>query len=150
MSDLQEDILTDIFIEPKTATIGSRIGAVIVDSLILWGVDFMIAMLFGEARVSTFSYGYSLTGFPAILSMIVWFLLIPVLEGSTGQTLGKRVLGIRVIHDRSNTPTVASSIIRHLFDIVDCIFLVGLIVAVANEKRKRIGDLVAGTRVVHK
>jgi uncharacterized RDD family membrane protein YckC len=77
-----EDILSDVFIEPKTASVGSRIGAVIVDSLILWGLDFVIALLFGEANVSTSNYGFSLTGFPAILSMIVWFLLIPILESS--------------------------------------------------------------------
>ncbi|WP_431211549.1 RDD family protein [Puia sp. P3] len=122
MTDFQEDILTDVLLEPKTASIGSRIGAAIVDTLILWGIDFVIGLAAGQAHYSYFSYGFSLTGLPAVLSMVVWLLLIPVLEGSTGQTLGKRVLRIQVIHERSNAPSIGFSIIRHLFDIVDCLF----------------------------
>ena len=146
----QEDILSDIYEEPRTAGIGSRIGAVLVDSIILSGIDYVISLIWGQDLRTVGSYGFSLSGFPALLSIGIWVLLIPVLEGKTGQTLGKRVLNIKVIKDGSYSSTIASSVVRHLFDFIDCIFLIGLIVAVTNEKRKRIGDLVAGTRVVLK
>ncbi len=146
----QEDILTDIYEEPRTASIGSRIGAVLLDSLILSGIDYVISLIWGQDLRTAGSYGFSLSGFPALLSMGIWVLLIPVLEGKTGQTLGKRVVSIKVIKEGSYSSTISSSLIRHLFDFIDCIFLIGLIVAVTNDKKKRIGDLVAGTRVVLK
>jgi hypothetical protein len=51
MTDIQQDLLTDILLEPKTASIGGRIGGVIVDCLILWGVDFGIGDLVAGTRV---------------------------------------------------------------------------------------------------
>jgi len=51
MTDIQQDLLTDILLEPKTASIGGRIGGVIVDCLILWGVDFVIALVAGTRVV---------------------------------------------------------------------------------------------------
>ncbi len=82
--------------------------------------------------------------------MIGWFFLIPFSEGRTGQTLGKRALGIRVLKQNGEPANIGLSFVRHLFDGIDCFFLVGLIIASTNKERKRIGDLVAGTYVVEK
>lgn len=44
--------------------------------------------------------------------------------------------------------SIGTSIARHLFDPIDMMCLIGLIVASTNSKKQRIGDLVAKTVVV--
>ena len=80
----------------------------------------------------------------------IFIALIPFSEGHTGQTLGKRALGIRVLKQNGDPANVGLSFVRHLFDGIDCFFLIGLIIASTNKERRRIGDLVAGTVVAGK
>jgi uncharacterized RDD family membrane protein YckC len=162
------DILSDIVQAPPVAPIGKRIAAALIDGAILLVILAIMGNLFGE-RYSTSttittttadttittnnftrSSGFYLTGIPALVYMIGWFFLIPFSEGRTGQTLGKRALGIRVLKQNDDPTNVGLSFVRHLFDGIDCFFLIGLIIASTNKERKRIGDLVAGTHVVEK
>ena len=101
-------------------------------------------------RVVETSSGYQLTGWPMLGFMFCWFLVMPFLEGKTGGTVGKKLLGIKVIRQDGQPSTVGTSLVRHLFDCIDCFFLVGLIVALTNVNRMRIGDMVAHTYVVDK
>ena len=74
--------------------------------------------------------------------------MISIQEGLTGKTIGKRIVRIKVVKEDTSEGSASSSIIRHLFDIIDMFFLVGIFVAAASEKKQRIGDLVAKTIVV--
>jgi uncharacterized RDD family membrane protein YckC len=142
------DILADPVVEPKIAPIKYRISAAIIDFLIIWLIGFLTGYLFGDYYAYDDSIGYHLTGFPAFFLFAIEFGLISIQEGLTGKTIGKRVVRIKVIKDGTSETFVSSSIIRHLFDIIDMFFLVGLIVAATGEKKQRIGDLVAKTIVV--
>jgi uncharacterized RDD family membrane protein YckC len=69
-----------------------------------------------------------------------------------GQTLGKRMLGIRVVSDRGVPITGAQAVLRNLLGVVDgaipfC-FLLGLASMLLTRKFQRLGDLAAGTMVV--
>lgn len=172
MSDVQESILSDIIEQPKSTTIGKRIAASLVDGLILLVIFIIMGKLFGDNYKTTTivttetsttesansttkrevetSSGFHLSGWPALGYMVCWFFIIPFMEGKTGQTVGKRVLGIRVIRQNGDPSSVGTSFVRHLFDCIDSFFLAGLIVAMSNAKRARIGDLVASTYVVDK
>ena len=167
-TDTQTDILSDIAQPPPIASIGKRIAAALIDGAILLGIFIVLGYLFGErystvtttttttsdtsvtTRDFTTSSGFHLTGIPALVFMIGWFFLIPFSEGRTGQTLGKRALGIRILKQNGDPTNVGLSFVRHLFDGIDCFFLIGLIIASTNKERRRIGDLVAGTVVVEK
>jgi uncharacterized RDD family membrane protein YckC len=61
---------------------------------------------------------------------------MPIQEGFTGRTIGKRVLRIKIKREDFSDASVSASIIRHLFDIIDLFFLAGLIVASSNPKNK--------------
>jgi uncharacterized RDD family membrane protein YckC len=74
--------------------------------------------------------------------------LISIQEGLTGKTIGKRIVQIKVMKQDFSQNSVTASIVRHLFDVIDLMFLVGIIVAFASQKKQRIGDLVAKTVVV--
>jgi uncharacterized RDD family membrane protein YckC len=69
-----------------------------------------------------------------------------------GQTLGKRIMGIRVVSDRGVPITGAQAVLRNLVGVVDKMipffFLLGLSSMVLSRRFQRLGDLAAGTMVV--
>ena len=72
-----------------------------------------------------------------------------LLEASVGATLGKALIGIRVVRMKHKNAFAASAI-RNLMRIVDGfgLYLLGAVVAVCTRCRQRLGDLCAGTAVV--
>jgi len=142
------DFLAEPFPEPKIAPIKYRISAAIIDFLIMWLISFLMGYLFGDIYAYDDSVGYHLSGFPAFILFAIEFGLISIQEGLTGKTLGKRVVRIKVVKDGTSESSVTASIVRHLFDVIDMFFLVGIFVAAAGQKKQRIGDLIAKTIVV--
>jgi uncharacterized RDD family membrane protein YckC len=68
-----------------------------------------------------------------------------------GQTLGKRLLGIRVVSDRGVPISGAQAMLRNLVGAVDGVgffWQLGLASMVLSGKFQRLGDLAAGTMVV--
>lgn len=69
-----------------------------------------------------------------------------------GQTVGKRALGIHAVMDDGSPLTFMSAAIRGIVRVVDLlpgVGLVGMISILATQRSQRLGDLVAGTLVVH-
>lgn len=69
-----------------------------------------------------------------------------------GKTPGKRIAGIRVIHQSGRPMTAIECIGRNLMrglDILPGMYGVGLICMMCNEQNRRVGDYLAGTIVVH-
>lgn len=69
-----------------------------------------------------------------------------------GQSPGKRRLGLRVIRTDGSPVTLTESFIRNLirlFDFLPAYYGVGIITMFINKQSRRLGDLVAGTLVVH-
>jgi uncharacterized RDD family membrane protein YckC len=143
-----EDLLDDIIVEPKLASIGTRIGAASIDWAVIWVIAFAMGSIWGVKTSDPATYGFSLTGAPAFYCFLICFLVIVLPEGLTGKTLGQRLLKIKVVRKDYSGPSLGRSILRHLFDFFEFFFLVGIIVAASTERRQRIGDLVAGTVVV--
>lgn len=88
-----------------------------------------------------------------LITLGVYLLLGVVLQGLTGRTAGKFVVGVRAVRADGSRPGILRAFVRELFWIVDGIpswvfALVGGIVALFTTGRRRVGDLVAGTYVV--
>jgi len=69
-----------------------------------------------------------------------------------GQTLGKRALGLRVVSADGTPVTLLPSITRNLLRVIDGlpgIYGVGLVCGMIDPSARRVGDIVAGTLVVH-
>lgn len=69
-----------------------------------------------------------------------------------GQTPGKRLMKLRVIKDSGRQITLFESLARNLLRFVDALpsaYAIGVITMLCNRKNKRLGDLAAGTLVVH-
>lgn len=86
----------------------------------------------------------------AIVGILYWM----ILPGITGWTLGKLATGIRVVKDDGTLPAgIGKNVVRQIMWIADSFpylipYLTGFIVALTNNRNKRVGDIVAGTLVV--
>ena len=68
-----------------------------------------------------------------------------------GRSLGKGLMGLRVVRDGGLPITLRESVVRNLLRMVDILpssYVVGLIAIVMSSEGKRLGDLAAGTIVV--
>jgi len=85
----------------------------------------------------------------AFFNSTIFFLYLWLLEASFGATLGKAIVGIRVVRitDRNALSALA---IRNLLRIVDGFgfYLVGAVVAGCSSLHRRVGDMCAGTAVI--
>jgi uncharacterized RDD family membrane protein YckC len=126
--------------------IGHRILAALIDT----GV-WMAAILFISIAASRIGEDAGLI-VGIVGTLLVVFLYSFILEGWTGQTLGKLLLGIVVVKADGRPCGFMSSFVRNAFRIVDFQFyyLVALLVVLLTSKRQRIGDVLANTIVVRK
>jgi uncharacterized RDD family membrane protein YckC len=137
--------------EDRTDVLGRRIGAALIDSLVLFVLFVVVGVLFGDSESSGSSASVNVEGLTFVLLLVLSLVYYGVLEGMNGQTLGKRLLGIRVVRaDGGGKPSGGQIAGRTVLRIVDGIlfYLVGLIAILATgERRQRLGDLAAGTTV---
>ncbi|MBK7806368.1 MAG: RDD family protein [Saprospiraceae bacterium] len=140
----------------QIASVGQRIVAAIIDLFIYIFLSFILALIFIKSEDfigengSGFSMGIIMPGYIIFLWLFIWILSISLMEFRSGQTIGKRVLKIKVVKQGFTLATFTDSLLRHLFDIIDIFALVGLFLTQANNKNQRIGDQVARTIVIRK
>jgi|SRR5665213_503222 len=73
------------------------------------------------------------------------------MEARLGATLGKLLVGVRVVNERDGSPIRwHTAVVRNLMRMIDAIgfFLVGFIAICVTDKRQRLGDKVARTVVI--
>ena len=87
-----------------------------------------------------------------VLQFLVELGYFVFLETATaGQSLGKRLLKLRVVRDDGFPITVRHSLVRNLLRAVDGLpwsYVVGFVAMVVSDQVKRLGDVAAGTLVV--
>jgi len=137
------------------ATFGQRLVAIIVDHIILFIISIIIAIPIG-IQVAVFSIGaesplfWSSIGIYTALNFVIWIVYFTYLEGKTGETIGKRAMGIKVVSEKGEMD-YTKSFIRNILRVIDWlpfVYILGFIVAVASKNNQRIGDLAARTTVV--
>ena len=147
--------MTEITIEKQTESQNSkieiakkryRIGAFLIDFLIIWLIGMVIGTFFGTPHED--GIGYSLNGLPVFAWMCCGIFLWPISEGIWGQTVGKRLLDLKVVTNKFKPIGFGQAFSRFFLGFIDYIFLIGLIIASTNKQNKRIGDLAADTIVV--
>ena len=97
------------------------------------------------------AWGLFITDSLCLAFLAVMFLYFVLLEGLVGATLGKRLLGLRVIKEDGGKPGLPKSAARNLLRLVDglpALNLVGVVLILRSAERARFGDRMAGTRVV--
>ncbi|HVH65022.1 MAG TPA: RDD family protein [Candidatus Acidoferrum sp.] len=135
----------------EIAGIGSRFLAQFVDVLIISVIQIVITI--GAAALAGLFNAGELA---ALIELILSFVLIAgyflISEAAwNGQTVGKRVVRLRVVGDHGEPLTIAQAVIRNLIRVVDflpVLYAVGILTMFSNRRAKRLGDFAAGTLVV--
>ena len=129
----------------KLASLSRRAVATILDSIPLGAASIAVALHWGVPGE------YEASALPelALLAGIAAYWVFA--EGLFGTTFGKLMLDLRVVSVGGERCTLSQSFKRNLLRPVDGFFgyLVGFIVANSVPLRQRLGDLWAGTIVIH-
>ncbi len=88
------DFLNNIETPVQLASKRIRIAAALIDFFIYWSIGFVVGIFSGQYHNDDEGIGYTLSGLPAFIVLLLWFPLIPILEGLKGQTIGKKILKI--------------------------------------------------------
>lgn len=122
-----------------------------------WAVDLavMAALFFASSVLIMLTLpllgGFAVAAQVVTGSLILWWYAALLEWWLGGQTVGKRVMGIRTLRVSGVRVTFFQAVIRNLVRIVDLLpfmYLVGATSAVLDRKGRRLGDLAAGTVVV--
>ncbi|MEO7101888.1 MAG: stage II sporulation protein M [Gemmatimonadaceae bacterium] len=158
--DISIDVETpeQIALAYSVAGIGSRGAAAAIDTIISMVVLIVLAIVAAVAasysgmklgNVSP-SAAWVMAAYVLAQFVVTWGYYV-VFEGIwDGQTPGKRIMHLRVVRDGGFSITFAASAVRNLLRVIDAlgVYLVGIIVVMLNDSRKRLGDIVAGTFVI--
>jgi uncharacterized RDD family membrane protein YckC len=137
----------------RMARLGDRFVAFVLDTSILFGllatVDAWVFMRWGTVEGAELNLTGASLVIAGALNAVVLFAYGWLLEATVGATLGKAIVGIRVVTTGGRT-ALAASAIRNGLRIVDGLgfYLLGATVAGCSRLRQRLGDICAGTVVV--
>ena len=137
----------------KLATFGDRFLAVALDSIVLLAtfaiVDTWAFLRWSDVAGVELNLTAASLAVSVLLDALIFFAYAWLLEAMLGATLGKAIIGIRVLHDEERNRLVASAI-RNALRVVDglAFYLVGTMVASCSRLRQRVGDICADTIVV--
>ena len=132
---------------------GRRILATIVDAIIFSIFFWVLAMLFGTTSAEGGSFAFSLGALGSLIYLVGVFAYYLFMEGYLGQTVGKMLLGIKVVReDTGGVPGLGAAAWRTVLRVIDGIlfYLVAYISVLATQKNRRLGDMAAHTLVVRK
>jgi uncharacterized RDD family membrane protein YckC len=157
LEKLNIDTPEQVALEFSLATIGSRFLAVAIDTIIQIACAIALLLVVAAGIWATGALG--LAARPWVLAVLViggfviyygYFAVFETLWN--GQTPGKRVIGLRVIHASGRPISAWEAILRNVVRLVDqmpAIYAIGIVSVFVTERSQRLGDLAAGTVVVH-
>jgi uncharacterized RDD family membrane protein YckC len=141
----------------ENAGIALRFVAVLLDSIIVFFPLGIVAGVMAGDSYAERGDGYaragaSLSGEGTLLLLLLGLCYYVFAEGLTGMTLGKRIVGIRVVDEDGDDVDFSAAVIRNLLRLVDGLFfyLIGAVFAYSSPRGQRIGDRAAHTLVVRR
>jgi len=131
--------------------LGRRVGAAFIDIALLAGLLVIMGLTVGQASVGGGGFDISLGPAWFLVYLALVLLYYFTTETATGQTVGKRLLGLRVVRTDGSRPSAAAVAGRTLLRLIDwlpALYLTGFITVLATgPRRQRLGDLAARTGV---
>jgi uncharacterized RDD family membrane protein YckC len=154
---LQIDTPENVTFDYDVAGIGSRFLSALVDTLLILLLQVIVfgTLILLAGMESLFSSDAP-TWVIAILSLMAfvffwgYYIFFELLWN--GQSPGKRWVGLRVIRVDGMPVTAVEVVIRNLVRLIDLLptaYGVGVVTMFVNDKSRRLGDLAAGTVVIH-
>lgn len=144
---IQVQTTQNVKLQYEVSAIGDRLLAYIIDFIIMAGMATLIGVIYrlavGFNTDTTQIFGIVLIVFP----LAFYHLLLEVFNN--GQSIGKKIMKIKVIRMDGTEPTFGNYLIRWIMRIIEMfgIFGLALITILVNGKGQRLGDLAGGTTV---
>jgi uncharacterized RDD family membrane protein YckC len=132
----------------RLAGVGSRFAAGMIDAAIKGAIVLVIALVFGIGVGGVASL--VVTGAGLLFVMDFYDVLFEV--RSAGRTPGKRALGLRVVMADGGPVGLRASTVRNLLRLVEGLplsYVPAIVSILVTRSNQRLGDLAAGTVVVH-
>lgn len=132
------------------AGFGRRLVATILDGIILSVVGTLVGSLIGvfvQAGGGNIGTGMTLS---QIVSFVLGVFYIIVYQAKAGQTLGKKVMGVKVVDYQGKTPTMLTFFLREYIGklVSAIILLIGFLMILWDGKKQGLHDKIASTYVV--
>ena len=151
------DTPEQIALEYPLAGAGSRFLALAIDSLLQAGAFIALSAvalaLVAVSRTVMPAFGTWLVALMILSAFVLYYGYFALFEALwAGQTPGKRVIGIRVIVAAGRPLSGHDAVLRNVLRIIDQLpgmYAVGLLAIFLTERNQRLGDLAAGTVVIH-
>lgn len=147
MEQFQIETAQNITINQRTAHLGERMLAYLIDSFIIGAYAILVIWMLVsmEIEFSDFWAVYLLLGLPAFL----YYVLLETFMD--GKTIGKSLMHIRVVKLDGSKPGFANYFIRWILRIVDVVLTSGglaVLTILIRGNGQRIGDIAAGTTII--
>ena len=153
------DSATGVDLQLRVAGPGSRCLAFTID----WMIRLLAALAWYTAAATIYNGRLRLSApnefdkqwflwvlAPALAIFSLYHLVVEI--ALHGRTPGKILAGVRIVTREGNTPSAAALLARNVFRLIDSfpvLYTVGLVTTMLNRRHARIGDLAAGTLLVH-
>ena len=132
--------------------LGRRVAAAVIDALVVLLLLVVVAKTLGDEGATKRSIWAETSGSPRAVFLLLTFAYFFVTELVWSQTIGKRVMKLRVVRQDGGKLGAGPAAIRNVVRFVDAfpvLYVVGAITLFTiGEKRYRLGDLAAKTTVV--
>jgi uncharacterized RDD family membrane protein YckC len=133
-------------LELQLAGLGSRFAAQLIDLVIKAIAIILVVVVFSQLELT----GWAII-IPAV-TLILYGYDVVLETFANGRTVGKRLLRLRVVKVAGDPIDFMSSAIRNALRLVEGIstsYIPGIIAILATKRNQRLGDLAAGTIVIH-
>lgn len=98
---------------------GVRLGALLIDFVAVWVVTLIISLIFIDFGSGSFSTGAMVV--LQLVSLVIWLAYRVAMEATTGATLGKMALGLKVVDASGAQLSAQNSLMRNLWYLVSAV-----------------------------
>jgi uncharacterized RDD family membrane protein YckC len=155
MSQLSITTTQNVTINFNTATVAERVLAASID-LVIKVAYFIVVfrVIFGIKSLNDFTEGmdrWSLVAIEGLLFLPIMFYSIVQESFMDGQTVGKKILKVKVIKLDGYQAGFSDYLIRWIFRPVEIFYVfifIGLVTLFVTKKTQRLGDIAAGTGII--
>jgi len=133
-----------------------RVVAYLLDGILLTLVFGVVAGIVGvniipadPATIDPADFAASMGGFQAIALVVTWLYFALMESSPRGATVGKMVLGLRVVDEQGNRISFLRATGRFFAKILSGIILyIGFLMVAFTQRKRGLHDIIAGTLVV--
>lgn len=142
MSSIEITTAHNIVVSHELASVGQRIVAAIIDGINVSLYALLVGLVVGESYALLMLFIFP----------VVWMYHFGMEVYNEGQSIGKKLLKIRVVSVEGMAPTTQEYFMRWIFRMIDITLSFGtlaILTSATSARRQRFGDIMARTTVIN-